>query len=167
VEYALKNIDTARARGCKKNSHGATRFWTGYKPRLGVSDAGFPLSAFVGGANVHDSQPAIPLEKMTESKVFFRYSAYDCSAIDSFIRSRKRIPIIEPNKRGSESRPTLDPAKKERYKKRTEVERVNSILKDRLLPGKLYVKGHAKVSFVLFAAVLYLAALRMIQYFII
>jgi hypothetical protein len=47
------------------------------------------------------------------------------------------------------------------------VERANSILKDWLLPGKLYVKGHAIVSFVLFAAVLCLAALRMIQYFII
>jgi hypothetical protein len=46
VEDALKNIDTAYARGCKKNSHGATRFWTGYKPRLDVSDTGFPLSAF-------------------------------------------------------------------------------------------------------------------------
>jgi transposase len=170
VEDALKNIDTACAHGCKKNSHGVTRFWTGYKLHLDVSDTGFPLSAFVSGANVHDSQLAIPLEKMTESKVFFCYSlmdaAYDCSVIDSFIRSRGRIPIIDPNKRGSESRPPLDPAKKERYKKRTEVERANSILKDWLLPGKLYVKGHAKVSFVLFSAVLCLAALRMIQYFI-
>jgi hypothetical protein len=50
---------------------------------------------------------------------------------------------------------------------RTEVEWANSISKDRLLPGKLYVKGYAKVSFVLFAAVLCLAALRMIRYFII
>jgi hypothetical protein len=94
-------------------------------------------------------------------------AAYDCSAIEDFIRSRERVPIIDRNNRGSESRPPLDPAKKERYKMRTEVERANSILKDWLLPGKLYVKGHAKVSFVLFAAVLCLAALRMIQYFII
>jgi transposase len=171
VEDSLKNIDTACAHGCKKNSHGVTQFWTGYKLHLDVSDTGFPLSAFVSGANVHDSQLAIPLEKMTESKVFFCYSlmdaAYDCSVIDNFIRSRERIPIIDPNNRGNESRPPLDPAKKERYKKRTEVERANSILKDWLLPGKLYVKGHTKVSFVLFGAVLCLAALRMIQYFII
>jgi transposase len=171
LEDSLKNIDTACAHGCKKNSHGATQFWTGYKLHLDVSDTGFPLSAFVSGANVHDSQLAIPLEKMTESKVIFCYSlmdaAYDCSVIDSFIRSRERIPIIDPNNRGNESRPPLDPAKKERYKMRTEVERANSILKDWLLPGKLYVKGHAKVSFVLFSAVLCLAALRMLQYFII
>jgi hypothetical protein len=86
--------------------------------------------------------------------------------IDSFIRSRERVPIIDPNNRGDKSRPPLDPAKKERYKMRTEVERANSILKDWLLPVKLYVKGHPKVSFVLFSAVVYLAALRIIQYFI-
>jgi hypothetical protein len=94
-------------------------------------------------------------------------AAYDCSVIENFIRSRERIPIIDRNNRGGEVRPPLDPAKKERYKMRTEVERANSILKDWLLPGKLYVKGHAKVSFVLFAVVLCLAALRMIRYFII
>jgi hypothetical protein len=49
---------------------------------------------------------------------------------------------------------------------RTEVERANSILKDWLLPGKLYVKGHTKVSFVLFSAVVCLAALRTFQYFV-
>jgi hypothetical protein len=125
-------IDRACAHGSKKNSHGAVQFWTGYKPHLDVSGTGFPLSAFVSGANVHDSQLAIPLEKMTESKVFFCYSlmdaAYDCSVIENFIRSRERIPIIDRNNRGSEVCPPLDPAKKERYKMRTEVERANSIL---------------------------------------
>jgi transposase len=98
VEDALKNIDTACAHGCKKNSRGAARFWTGYKLHLDVSDTGFPLSAFVSGANVHDSQLTIPLERMTESKALFCYSlmdaAYDCSVIDDFIRSRERVPII-------------------------------------------------------------------------
>jgi transposase len=78
---SLKTIDTACAHGCKKNSHGAVRFWTGYKPHLDISDTGFPLSVFVSGANVHDSQLATPLEKMTENKVFFCYrlmgAAYD------------------------------------------------------------------------------------------
>jgi hypothetical protein len=49
---------------------------------------------------------------------------------------------------------------------RTEAERANSILKDRLLPGKLYVKGRSKVSFVLFAAVPGLAALRTLLHFL-
>jgi transposase len=170
TEESLKNINTSCAHGCKKNSHGNIQYWTGYKLHLDVSDCGFPLSAFVSGANVHDSRLAIPLEKMTEGKVFFCYSlmdaAYDSSVIDGFIRSRGRIPLIDPNNRGNETRPPLDPAKKERFKLRTEVERANSILKDWLLPRKLYVKGYAKVSFVLLSAVVCLAALRTIQYFV-
>jgi hypothetical protein len=71
AEEAVEKIDTACAPGCKKNSHGNTQFRTGYRLHPDVSDCGFPLSAFVSGANVHDSQIAIPLEKMTEDKVYF------------------------------------------------------------------------------------------------
>jgi hypothetical protein len=151
VEDSLKNIDRACAHGCKKNSHDAVRFWTGYKLHPDVSETGFSLSTFVSGANVHDSQLVIPLEKMPESKVFFCYrlmdAACDYSVIENFIRSRERIPIIDWNNRGRESRPPIDPAKKERYKKRTEIERANSILKDWLLPEKLCVKGACKGIF--------------------
>jgi hypothetical protein len=170
AEESLEKINTACSNGCKRNSRGNTRYWVGYKLHLDVSDTGFPLSAFVSGANVYDNQLAIPMEKMTENKVTFCYSlmdaAYDTVHIKTFIEGRGRVPIIDPNKRNDPSRPPLDPAKKERYKMRTEVERANSILKDWLLPGKLYVKGHAKVSFVLFSAVVCLAALRTIQHFI-
>jgi hypothetical protein len=170
VEDSLKTL-IRHAPTVVKNSHGVTRFLTGCKLHFDVSDTGFPLSLFVSRANVHNSQLAIPLEKMTGSKVFFYYSlmdaSYDCSVIDTFIRGRERIPIIDRNNRGNGSRHLLDPAKKEWYKMRTAVERANSIVKDWLLPGKRYVKGHAKVSFVLFAAVLCLDALRMIQHFII
>ncbi|MDR1956109.1 MAG: transposase [Treponema sp.] len=169
VEESLGNINTACSYGCKRNSHGSPQFWVGYKLHLDVSDTGFPVSAFVSGASVYDNQLAIPMEKMTENKVTFCYSlmdaAYDSSVIDNFIRDRGRIPIIDPNMRNDKSRAPLDPAKKERYKLRTEVERANSILKDWLLPGKLYIKGHKKVSFVLFCAVICLAALRALQYF--
>jgi hypothetical protein len=64
---------------------------------------------------VHDSQLAIQMEKMTEGKIFFCYSlmdaAYDSSVIDRFIRSWERIPIINSNNRGNETRAPLDPAK--------------------------------------------------------
>jgi hypothetical protein len=72
----------------------------------------------VTGANVHDSQLAIPMEQITEMKVPFCYSlmdnAYDAKGIDGFIRSRGRIPVIDPNKRKDNDRPSLDPAKQER-----------------------------------------------------
>jgi hypothetical protein len=169
-EESLKDLNTACSYGCKKNSQGNIYFWQGYKLHLDVSDIGFPLSACVTGANVHDSQLAIPLEKMTERKVTFCYSlmdsAYDSKVIDDFISSRGRVPIIDPNKRKDHARPPLDPAKQERFKFRSGVERANSILKDSLLPAKIYVKGHAKVSFLLMCAVVCLAALRTIQYII-
>jgi hypothetical protein len=110
------------------------------------------------------------MEQLTEKKVPFCYSlmdsAYDAKGIDEFIRNRGRIPIIDPNKWKDNDRPPLDPAKQERYKIRTTVERANSHLKDRLVPRSIYVKGHKKVSFVLMTAVICLAALKYLQFFI-
>ena len=155
--------------GCKKNSEGHIHVWKGYKLHLDVSDLGFPLTACVTAANVHDSQLAIPMEKLTREKVQFLYSlmdaGYDAQTIDAFIRGEERVPIIDPNKRGNKERPPLDPAKKERYKIRTTVERSYSHLKDHLIPKNIYVKGHTKITFVLMAAVLCLSALKYLQYF--
>jgi transposase len=165
---SLEKLNKKCSFGCKKNSQGNISFWKGYKLHLDVSDTGFPITACVTGANVHDSMLAIPMEKITEQRVAFCYSlmdsAYDAQTITGFIFSRERVPIIDPNKRKNESRPPLDPAKKERYKIRTTVERAYSHLKDNLIPKTLYVKGHTKVSFVLFSAVLCLAALKHLSF---
>jgi IS5 family transposase len=170
AKTSLEGIDKECAWGCKKNSEGNVSFWKGYKLHLDVSDTGFPLTAVVTGANVHDSQLAIPMEQLTEMKVPFCYSlmdsAYDSKVIDEYIRSHGRIPIIYPNKRKDNDRPPLDPAKQERYNIRTTVERANSHLKDSLIPHSIYVKGYKKVSFVLMAGVICLAALKYLQLFI-
>lgn len=167
---SLKRLNKACAWGCKKNSQGKVEMTKGYKLHLDVSDTGFPLSAVITGANVHDSQLAIPMEKLTEEKVVSCYSlmdaAYDAITIKDYIQSRERIPIIDPNKRNDENRPSLDPAKKERYKVRSTVERANAHLKDNLIPKAIYVKGYTKVSFVLFASVFCLALIKFLQYFI-
>jgi hypothetical protein len=167
---SLERLNKNSAFGCKKNSQGNVSFWKGYKLHLDVSDTGFPVTACVTGANVHDSMLAIPMEKLTEQRVVFCYSlmdpAYDAQAINDFIISRERVPIIEPNKRGNENRPSLDPAKQERYKIRTSVERANSHLKDNLILKAIYVKGYTKVSFVLFAAVICLAALKHLTFLV-
>jgi hypothetical protein len=105
------------------------------------------LTAAVTGANAHDSQLAIPMEQLTEMNVPFCYSftdsAYDSKVIDEFIRSHRRIPVIDPNKRKDNGRPPLDPAKKERHKIQTTVGRANPHLKDRLIPRSIYVKGYS------------------------
>jgi len=165
----LNNLNKDCSFGCKKNSQGNIFYWKGYKLHLDVSDIGFPLSAWVSGANVHDSQCAIPLEKLTGKKVKYFYSvmdsAYDAKWIHAYIRRCHRIPIIDPNARRNKNRPPLDPAKQERYKIRTVVERSYSHLKDRLIPQSLFVKGNPKVTFVLMMGVIALAALKYLQYF--
>ena len=166
---SLEKLNKNCSWGCKKNSQGNVEITKGYKLHLDVSDIGFPLSAVITGANVHDSQVAIPMEKLTEQKVSFCYSlmdsAFDAKIIEDYIRSRGRVPIIDVNKRKNEGRSSLDPAKQKRYKIRTTVERANSHLKDNLIPKAVYVKGHTKVSFVLMASVLCLAAIKYLQHF--
>jgi hypothetical protein len=71
AKTSLAAIDKACAWGCKKNSDGKVSFRKGYKLHLDVSDTGFPLTAVVTGATVHDSQLAIPMEQVTEKKVPF------------------------------------------------------------------------------------------------
>lgn len=167
---ALKELDTECAWGCKKNSQGNVSFWKGFKLHLDVTDLGIPVTAVVTGANVHDSQLAIPMEKLTERKITFLYSvmdsAYDATPIATYITGKGRVPLIDPNKRrGSEHR-SFDPAQKERFKIRTTVERANAHLKDWLVPSQILVRGVAKVSFQLLCGVLCLAALKILQYFI-
>ena len=168
ASVSLEKLSKKCSFSCKKNSQGNISYWKGYKLHLDVSDTGFPITAYVTGANVHDSMLAIPMEKMTEQRVAFCYSlmdpAYDAQIIIDYILSRERVPIIEHNKRKNKNRPPLDPVKKERYKIRTTVERAYSHLKDNLIPKAIYVKGITKVSFVLFSAVLCLAALKYLSF---
>ena len=137
---------------------------------LDVTDCGIPISVVVTGANVHDSQVAIPLERMTETRVTHLYSlmdaAYDSDTIRSFIQERNRVPLIDHNKRRNDTRAPFDPASKRRYAIRTTVERTNSHLKDWLLSSGCFVKGIKKVSFQIMCGVLCLTALKILQYFI-
>ena len=169
AEVSLDRLDKKCTWGVKKNSRGNIEFTRGYKLHLDVSDTGFPLTAIITGANVHDSRLAIPMEKLTEQKVTSCYSlmdsGYDAKIIADYIYSRERVPIIDVNNRGNVDRPPLDPAKKERYKIRTTVERANSHLKDNLIPKAIYVKGYKKVSFVLMTSVFCLASIKYLQYF--
>ena len=154
--------------GGKKNSKGKTHFWPGYKLHLDVSDIGLPITAVVTGANVHDSQVAIPMEKMSERKVTHLYSlmdaAYDAPQIRSYITGRGRVGLIDFNKRRKATSKTMCPSEKERYKIRSTVERTYSHLKDWFIPSQLYVKGHPKVNFALMTAVLCLSAVKVLQY---
>ena len=165
---SLRRFNTKCVYGCKQSPSGNKTFWKGYKLHLDITDWGYPVTACITGANVSDKSLAIPMEKITEQKVTSCYTLMDCGydamIIRSFIESRERVPIIDYQTRPNGYRPVLDPAKQERYKIRTTVERANSHLKDNLIPKAIYVKGYSKVSFVLFSAVLCLAVLKCLQF---
>ena len=67
-------------------------FWKGYKLHLDVTDWGLPVTAVVTGASVHDSQVALPMEKVTERRVQHLYSVmdstYDAPKIRGYIQGR-------------------------------------------------------------------------------
>lgn len=161
-------------RGCdvggKKNSKGNPEWWIGYKLHLDVDDNGIPLTALVTSASMHDSQAAIPLEIITNSRVISLYSvmdaAYNSDLIEKTVIDAGKVPLIDPKKpRGGEKIP-LDPAKKDRYKIRTTVERTNSTIKDDFGGRYVRVRGHEKVSAHLMFGVLAMTALRLVHVFI-
>ena len=170
LEESLSTLEKRCSWGCKKNSQGNLWYWKGYKVHLDVTECGIPISAVVTGASVHDSQVAIPLERMTETRVTHLYSlmdaAYDSETIRNFIQQRGRVPLIDHNKRRNDTRAPFDPASKLRYAIRTTVERTNSHLKDWLLSSPYFVKGIKKVTFQVMCGVLNLAAIKILQYFI-
>ena len=144
--------------------------WKGYKLHLDVTDMGIPVAAFTTGANVHDSQVSIPLEKLTERNVSHLYSlmaaAYDAPQIRTYSEQQGRVALIDQNKRRGDSRLPMNPAEKQRFNIRSTVERSNAHLKDWLLPSKIMVRGYSKVNFTLMSGVLILAAIKILQYFI-
>jgi len=171
ASVSLALLDTQSTWGAKKNIQGNIYFWKGYKLHLDVTDMGIPVTAVVTGAKVHDSQLAIPMEKLTERKICHLYSlmdsAYDAQEIRTYIATKGRVAIIEGNKRKGKSGRRLDAAEKQRFKIRTTVERANSYLKDWLLGGKVYVRGIRKVRFHVMSGVVCLAAVKILQYLVI
>ncbi len=167
---SFQGIEKECAWGCKKNSQANVMYWKGYKLHLDATDIGIPISALVTGANVHDSQVSIILEKMTERRITHLYtmadSAYDVPSLRDYIIKKGRIPVIDFNKRRKKNPPSFAPIEKEQYKTRSVVERANAHLKDCFLPQNLYVKGYKKVNFSLMNGVLCLTALKIIQYLI-
>ena len=134
---------------------------------LDVDAFGIPLTVVVARANVHDSQVSIPMEKKTSAVVDRLYSlmdaSYDAKEIRSIIEATGGIALIDTNKRRGDAREPMDPAAKRRFAIRTTVERANSHLKDRLLPGKILTKGYEKANFTIMSGVVCLAAVKILQ----
>lgn len=161
AEEAIRDLPIVCDIGIKKDSKGQTLRWVGYKLHLDVVDGGLPVTALTTSASMHDSQAAIPMAKRTASRVTALYelmdSAYDAKLIRKTIWDLGHKPIIEKHPRNKAAVP-FDPATAERYKIRTQSERVNSRLKDEFGGKHVRVRGHPKVHLHLMFGVLVLFA---------
>lgn len=151
VEEAVDELPKGCDVGAKRNSKGHQETWIGYKFHITVGDGGIPLAAITTSASVHDSQVAIPLLKMTASRVTSLYdlmdAAYDAKGIREYSQELGHVPIIDHNPRraGKDAYVPMVPDRAERYKHRSGSERFNGRLKDDCGGRMLRVRGHAKV----------------------
>jgi transposase len=166
AEDAIKELPTVCDRGTKKNAKGYKESWNGYKLHLDTDDNGFPISALVSSASMHDSQAAIPLMKQTSKKVTYCYdlmdAAYDAKRIEEISRQLGHVPIIDRNSHGKEV-VAMAPHEAERYKIRTTAERSNARMKEDFGADNVMVKGHSKVSLHLMLGVVVLFADQLIR----
>jgi hypothetical protein len=87
---------------------------------------GIQNTAVVTGAKVHDSEVAIPMEKLTASRDTHLSSLMDCAHdaadIRSWISACERKATTKANRRGRETAQAMDPATRRRYAIRAAVE---------------------------------------------
>jgi transposase len=149
AKEALKELPVYCDVGTKKNSKGYKETWIGYKLHADVNDCGLPVSVVLTAASLHDSQVAIPLMKMTSSKVDYLYdlmdAAYDAGSIYEISRVLGHVPIIDKNFRGKDVI-LMAPHEARRFNERTTAERFNSRLKEEFGGRNVMVRGAEKVK---------------------
>ena len=144
----LKDLPKHCSIGTKMNAKGFKESTKGYKLHLDTACCGVVVSAYLTGAEVHDSRVALPLSLISEKRVTACYEVMDagyCSgAIRAFVREKGRVPLIDHNKRKGEKN-EFCPAEAQRYKVRSGAERSNARLKDEFGGRVIYYRGHDKV----------------------
>ena len=166
ADEAVAELPNVCDRGVKKNAKGYTETWNGFKLHVDVNDTGLPLSAVLTSASVHDSQVALPLMKLTSSKVQYCYdlmdAAYDAHQIRTLSKELDHVPIIDRNPRNGEVLP-MSPHEARRYNERSASERFNSRLKEQFGGRNVMVRGPAKVMLHLMFGVVALFADQLIK----
>ena len=162
LEQMLEDLPKVCDIGVKRNAQGAS----GELDRLQAAHRRdrrrHSVSCLLTSASVHDSQAAIPLARLTASRVDSLYdlmdSAYDAPEIRAFSQKLGHVPIIDLNPR---RRPQVKAERKRealaqrrigqvspearRTRERSTVERVNGRLKDEFGGRYLRVRGPGKV----------------------
>jgi hypothetical protein len=152
--------------GTKKNSKGYKETWVGYKLHIDTADGDIPVAAILTSASLHDSQVALPLMHLSSQRVTYLYDLADSAYCSPIIREEARrlnhVPLIDHNPRRGE-KIEFAPHEAERYKARSQAERVNSQLKDNHGGRHVRVRGHDKVYAHLMFGVLVIAAEQILR----
>ena len=147
-EEAMEELPRVCSVGSKKDSKGNLHSWVGYKAHIDWADGGIPLNVLTTSASLHDSQVAIPMARITATRVTSLYdlmdSAYDAPQIHEVSKQLGHVALIDPNRRRGDDRPPWDADRVRRYNERTTAERGNSRLKDEFGLRHLRVRGHPK-----------------------
>jgi len=156
---ALAELPTACAIGVKLNSKGRSEYWIGYKGHADVADGGVPLSFWTTSATLHDSQAAIPMMKMTASRVgtiFYQLmdKAYFGELVFKAAKALGQVAIIPSKANPPHPAIPLDKAQLKRFENRTTAERFFSDLKENHGGDNIRVTGPEKVHAHLMCGVL-------------
>jgi hypothetical protein len=163
---AIAELPNVCDRGVKRNAKGYQETWNGFKLHADVNDTMLPLSVVLTSASVHDSQVAVPLIKMTSSKVNYCYdlmdAAYDARHIRYQSQALGHVAIIDRNPRNKKALP-MSPHEALRYNERGSSERFNGRLKEEFGGRYVMVRGPAKVMMHLMFGVVALFADQLIK----
>jgi hypothetical protein len=169
VTAMLAELPQACSRGAKCNAQGYKTAWNGYKLHLDTADCGVPISAVLTSADVHDSQVAIPLSRLSAQRVTNLYDVMDAAYCSAELREDSHhlghVPLIDHNARGGSKR-EFAPHEAQRYQERTVAERMNARLKDEFGGNHVWVRTPTKVMSHLMWGVLVLSAdqlMRLLQ----
>jgi hypothetical protein len=165
----IENLSTVCDFGSKKDSHGNSIKWKGYKLHAAVNDYNIPVAAIVTSASVNDTLGAIPLIRNVEDRIDTLYylmdKGYDAAAIRTEIANHGKAGLIDFNHRGNkEDDRAFMPHEKERYGNRAFSESLFSHLKMQHLPSYILYRGIEKVKTVLNFALAVIATLQIIKY---
>ena len=158
AEEALAELPTHCGMGAKRHGCGLVTAWRGYKLHLDVTDEGIPVTAVTTSAEVNDNQVAIPLMRLTSTRVRYCYDLMDCGyqgpEIPQVAADLGHVAIVAPRAHKSKPPVPLEPDRARHYRARTAVERCYSQFKDTAGARHVWVRGHAKVHATLMCAVL-------------
>jgi len=181
LEQCLEELPKSCDVGTKRNSKGYKETWIGYSLHMDTADGDIPISCVLTSASLHDSQVAIPLAKMTDTRITNLYdlmdSAYDAAPIKNYSAALGHVPIVDINPRANTTlkKELTQEAKRVRnigfkmpkavrYNQRSSAERVNGRLKDEFGGRNIRVRGNGKVFCHLMFGVLALTVDQLLRF---